>query len=285
MKKICFLLAVLLVAAFTGCAACQQVDIAATTLPVYEFTAAICQGTPLKIGRLVTESVSCLHDYTLQTGQMRMMEQADILAISGAGLEDFLTDAIPAGKPLIDASAGIHTHDGHAHEGHDHGTDPHLWLSPDSARHMADNLAAGLSAQYPEYAERFTANLQLLQERLDALQDYGQQQLSGLSCTQLVTLHDGFAYFAESFGLEILKAVEEESGSEASAAQLKELVLLVEGHQLPAIFIEKNGSVSAANVVSAETGVAVYALDMAMAGDSYFDAMYHNIDTVKEALG
>jgi ABC-type Zn uptake system ZnuABC Zn-binding protein ZnuA len=24
---------------------------------------------------------------------------------------------------------------------------------------------------------------------------------------------------------------------------------------------------------------------MAMAGDSYFDAMYHNIDTLKEALG
>lgn len=29
----------------------------------------------------------------------------------------------------------------------------------------------------------------------------------------------------------------------------------------------------------------VYSLDMAMAGDSYFDAMYRNIDTVKEALG
>ena len=33
------------------------------------------------------------------------------------------------------------------------------------------------------------------------------------------------------------------------------------------------------------TGVTVYSLDMAMAGDSYFDAMYRNIDTVKEALG
>ena len=45
------------------------------------------------------------------------------------------------------------------------------------------------------------------------------------------------------------------------------------------------GSTSAAEVISRETGVTVYSLDMVMAGDSYFDAMYRNIDTIKEALG
>ena len=78
--------------------------------------------------------------------------------------------------------------------------------------------------------------------------------------------------------------MEEESGSEASAAQLIELVGLVEQHRLPAIFIEVNGSVSAADVIAAETGVKVYSLDMAMAGDSYFAAMKHNIDTIREAM-
>ena len=53
---------------------------------------------------------------------------------------------------------------------------------------------------------------------------------------------------------------------------------------MKAIFIETNGSVSAAEVISRETGVPIYTLDMAMGGDSYFDAMYHNIDTIKEAL-
>ena len=47
---------------------------------------------------------------------------------------------------------------------------------------------------------------------------------------------------------------------------------------------EKNGSVSAANIISAETNTAIYSLDMAMSGTSYFDAMYHNIDTLQEAL-
>ena len=66
---------------------------------------------------------------------------------------------------------------------------------------------------------------------------------------------------------------------------LKHLIGVVRENDLPAIFTERNGSTSAAGVISRETGVTVYSLDMAMAGDSYFDAMYRNIDTIKEALG
>ena len=111
------------------------------------------------------------------------------------------------------------------------------------------------------------------------------QIIPDLSCRKLITFHDGFAYFAESFDLTILEAVEEESGSEASAKELKPLIELVRQYKLPAIFTEKNGSTSAAAVISAETGARVYTLAMALAGDSYFEAMYHNIDTIKEALG
>ncbi len=41
---------------------------------------------------------------------------------------------------------------------------------------------------------------------------------------------------------------------------------------------------SAAEIISNEANVAIYELDMALSGDSYFSAMYHNIDTLKEAL-
>ena len=60
---------------------------------------------------------------------------------------------------------------------------------------------------------------------------------------------------------------------------------MVESKNLPAIFTETNGSTAAAEIISRETGATCFALDMAMSGDSYFDAMYRNIDTIKEALG
>ena len=279
----------------SGCGSREaQPEIAATTLPVFEFTSRICAGTSLSVTRLVTEEVSCLHDYSLNVRQTKAAEAAQVIVISGAGLEEFMEDLLH-NRNTIDASRGIellvpeeHHHDGeshHSHEGHHHEEDPHIWLSPENAMVMSENICEGLSAMYPEWRAAFQENLAGLQKELENLHTYGQKQLEDLSCRDLITFHDGFAYLAESFGLHILQAVEEESGSEASAKELIHLIEEVEHHALPAIFTEKSGSVSAAGIIARETGCNSFPLDMAMAGDSYFDAMYHNIDTLKEALG
>ena len=295
MKRIASLIAAAAVAcSLAGCSAAPEAQVAATTLPVYEFTSRICEGTDISVARLVTESVSCLHDYALNVRQVRAVEAADVVVISGAGMEEFMEDLLHD-RSTIDASYGIellepeehdhdHGHEEESHEGHTHEEDPHIWLSPVNAAAMAENICNGLSAQYPEYAEDFEENLATLQAELEALHAYGEAQLADLSCRELITFHDGFAYLADAYGLEILRAVEEESGSEASAAELIELIEEVEHHDLPAIFTECNGSVSAAGIIARETGAGSFALDMAMGGDSYFEAMYHNIDTLKEAL-
>ncbi len=202
----------------------EETDIAATTLPVYEFTSLLCQDTGLTVTRLVTETVSCLHDYSLNVRQVQALQRAKTVVISGAGLEDFLGELLQ-GKDTIDSSTGIplleSCHD-HAHEGHHHDLDSHIWLSPACARQMVQNICDGLTKAYPQHAETFARNLRDLLTKIDALQDYGDQQLAELSCRQLITFHDGFAYLADAFQLSILEAFEEESGSEASAAELKE---------------------------------------------------------------
>lgn len=297
MKKISILLSAgLLLGLLSGCAPREDARIAATTLPVYEFTSRICEGTGLEVARLVTESVSCLHDYTLQVSQMRILEGAQVTVQNGAGLEEFLEDALESADIVIDASEGIevlcpeeehdhdHDHD-HIEHDHHHEQDGHIWLSPANAMVMAQNICNGLSAHFPAHRDAFKKNLTGLLADLEQLQSYGEAQLAQLKCRELITFHDGFAYFAEAFDLTILRAVEEESGSEASAAELIELIGMVDEHGLPAIFTETNGADAAAKTIAVETGCAIFTLDMAMAGDSYFEAMYHNIDTIKEALG
>ena len=148
---------------------------------------------------------------------------------------------------------------------------------------MAANICRGLQEAYPQYEAVFDQNLSLLTAELKELQTYGESQLQNLHTRDMITFHDGFGYFADAFGLHILEAVEEESGSEASARELQHLIGMVLEHALPAVFTEVNGSCSAADVIARETGISVYALDMAMSGD-YFTAMTHNIDTLKEAL-
>ena len=281
----------LLVALLPGCAQENPCQVAATTLPVYQFTAALCQGTDIQVTQLITQQVSCLHDYSLNVSQVRTIESAEVVVISGGGLEEFMEDTLQNANRVIDSSVDVpmlecEEHHDHEHdaESHHHDQDAHIWLSPANARIMARNIAKGLTAAYPQYADRFAFNLSMLDQQFDALEEYGQRRLADLSCRELITFHDGFGYFAAAFDLHILEAIEEESGSEASAKELKEMVALVREHQLPAVFTEISGSASAAGIIAAETGSKVYSLDMAMAGQDYFEAMYHNIDTIREAM-
>ena len=294
MRRICLIL-LLVCLLLSGChTADTPAMVVATTLPVYDFTVALCQSTDITVERLINESVSCLHDYSLSVSQVKAVESAEIIVCSGAGLEDFLSDLLES-SVKVDASAGIsllctshsHDHDDHAHHAHEDTQefDAHIWLSPANASCMAKNIAVGLIDHYPQHEQQIQNNLTVLLQNLDVLQQYGQQTLSELRSRDLITFHDGFSYFADSFDLHILEAVEEESGSEASAKELIHLITLVQDHKLPAIFTETHGSVSAANVISRETGANIYALDMCMGDTGYFEAMYRNIDTIKEALG
>ena len=293
MKKLPAILALLIL--LSGCAPTPPADIAATTLPVYEFTQRITAGSGLTVARLITEEVSCLHDYTLTVGQMQAIEGADVVILSGAGLEEFLEDALDSADTVIDSSENIpllegghhHHHDEEAPEEedhHNHEHDPHLWLSPAHAALQAQNICAGLSGEYPEFSELFERNLALLLTDLQKLEDYGRQQLSDLNCREILTFHDGFSYLADAFGIEIVEAIEEESGAEASAKELIHLIEEVRHHDIKAIFTEVNGSGSAASIIAEETDAALGTLSMAMSGDGYFTAMYENIDNLKEAL-
>lgn len=271
-----------------GCAPTEQhPHIVATTMPVYTFTSSLCENTPLKVDQLVQENVSCLHDYTLTVKHMKLLENADLVIASGGGLEDFLEDALPKSKIVVDASEKIDLHCGediHHHDEHHHDTDPHYWLSITNAKQMANTICDGLKSAYPEYSKIFDENLTDLDSKFAVLHDYAATALSDLSCREIVTFHDGFSYMAEEFNLTILQSIEEESGSEASAKDLIQICDLVTQRALPAVFIEKNGNNRSANVICKETSTKLFHLDMAMSDGNYFDTMYHNINTLKEAL-
>ena len=107
------------------------------------------------------------------------------------------------------------------------------------------------------------------------------------------TLFDMYAMATDSSTLNITvgdlgaiygKVMEAKSVAEASAKELIHLIEEVRLHDIRAIFVEENGSGSAASVIAAETGAKLAELSMAMSGDDYFSAMYANIDSLKEAL-
>ncbi|OUN23758.1 ABC transporter substrate-binding protein [Flavonifractor sp. An82] len=269
----------------------DTLHIVATTYPVYLFTTAVTEGAEgVEVSLLVNQQTSCLHDYTLTVSDMKAIEGADVIVMNGAGLEDFMDDALSASDAtVIDCSAGMDLLPAQGHEGHDHDTeyDPHIWMDPANAQVMLGTIADQLGQIT---GQDLQASCAAVQQQVEEAAQQWKEQLTTLSAPKLITFHDGFQYFSRSFGLELLKAIEEEEGSEASAQEIQEIVSLVDQYQLPAIFTEVNGSESTAQAISRECGCGVYQLNMIMSGDGtgiqpYLDAMQNNIDTIVEAFG
>ena len=280
----------------------DKLTIVATTYPIYLFASAVTEGVEgVEVERLNTGSVSCLHDYTLSMTDMKKIEQADVIAINGAGLEEFMEDALAASDAqVIDCSQNIHLlenlshhhheeedaeEDDHGH-GHDHGHwDPHYWMDPTKARLMAQNITDALAEQDAANEATYRENFKFINQTLVTLELNMGFMIRDNDVSGLITFHDGFQYFAHAFDLPLLEAIEEEAGSEASAKEIVEITELVKEYNIPVIFTEVNGSDATAKAISRETGCQVAQLSMIMDGESdsllaYFDAQLNNMEAV-----
>ena len=278
----------------------EGLTVLATTYPVYLFARAVTQGVEgVTVERLNTGSVSCLHDYTLSVDDMKKIEGADVIAMNGAGLEDFMDDALAAsGAAVIDCSQGVallenadHIHE-EGEDGHDHGHwDPHYWMDPGNAAVMVRNLQEGFALADPDHGDAYARNGEEAAGQLPSFAGDCTQALEGAEGAALITFHDGFHYFAQALGLPLLASIEEEEGSEASAMEINEITQLVKEHQLPVIFTEVNGSDATANAISRETGCQVAQLTMLMDGpeegdlSTYLEGVRSNVNTIVSFFG
>ena len=278
----------------------EGLTVLATTYPVYLFARTVAQGVEgVTVERLNTGSVSCLHDYTLSVDDMKKIEGADVIAMNGAGLEDFMDDALAASSAaVIDCSQGVALLENadHIHEegdgGHDHGHwDPHYWMDPGNAAVMVRNLQEGFALADPDHGDAYARNGEEAAGELPSFAGDCTQALEGAEGAALITFHDGFRYFAQALGLPLLASIEEEEGSEASAMEINEITQLVKEHQLPVIFTEVNGSDATANAISRETGCQVAQLTMLMDGpeegdlSTYLEGVRSNVNTIVSFFG
>ena len=200
MKRLfcCLLAASMLLSVLSGCgnstAETDSVDtlLLATTQPMYELTEQIIAGAAgITAQPLIQDQVSCLHDYTITTDQMKKIERADLVILSGAGLEDFMASSL-SGKDtadVIDSSEGIALLD----------DDPHIWLDPRRYVQQGENITKALSERYPEQADLFEKNMAAYEDMLlEQYQNNWYPAAQSLSCKELITFHDGFAYFADA---------------------------------------------------------------------------------------
>lgn len=268
--------------------------------PMYLLTINVAGGIEgVRVDNMAQQSVGCLHDYSLRTGDMRMIHSADAVVINGAGMEGFVDAVIyDQQKPVIDASEGIelivdgepgHVDADHAHADHGHGSaNAHIWMSPRQAIKQVENIARGLVELDPAHADAYECNAREFIARLERLDEQVMELLSGVQGAQIVTSHPAFEYLARDYGLEIVASLGQEPGQTPRTRDMANLVDTVRDMDIRALFVEKAYSEKAAEVLSRETGVSIYALDSLTGGeltkDAYEQGILSDAMTLREAL-
>ena len=296
MKKVfAFLLAlVLLPAASLG------ETIVTSFYPIWLLALNLADGVPeLEVRNLAAPGTGCLHDYQLQTGDMKVLSEADLFLVNGAGMESYLDHVFSAfpDLPVAEAAAGIplltETDALTIGENEDDGEiNAHIWLSAANAAVMAENLAKAMEAQFPDRQEKIEDNRKALQARLLALDQELREGLSGLPRKEIITFHEAFPYFARAYGPDIVAVVNREPGETLTPAQLAQLAEAIVALDAPPLFVEPQYEDLSARTLAAETGAAIYTLDPVVTGpeedvppDYYETVMRRNMETLREALG
>lgn len=301
-KLLTLLLAVMLLALPAGALAETVVT---SFFPIYVFALNLTQGVEaITVESLTAPDAGCLHDYQLQTGDMKLLNRADVFLINGAGMESYLSGVFEAFPelPVVDASAGVallescveHDHDHEDEAGHDHSheVNAHIWLDAQNAIAMVTNLADGLMTQLPAHAEAIAANRDAYITRLTALDAELEAALSALPRRDIITFHEAFPYFAEAYGLHVAAVLNREPEDALSPRAMAALCDTVKSLGTPPLFTEPQYEDVAAQTIARETGAKVFALDPIVTGPEgevpltcYEDAMRANLAVLLEALG
>src|SRR5262249_34800048 len=124
---------------------------------------------------------------------------------------------------------------------HEHGEyDPHIWLGIPQAIAMVEIIRGELKkvdgnpAHQDDYAKNAAAYIETLQK----LHADGKAKLRDKENRKIIALHEALGYFADSFDLKIVDAIEMAPGQEASPTHMAKLVKKCKDEDVRVIAVE-----------------------------------------------
>lgn len=177
--------------------------------------------------------------------------------------------------------------------------DPHVWMDPALWSLVSLTVQQALDAAAPEEAARHATEADTFRAEVAALDAYARAVLPTVpeAARVLVTAHDAFGYFGRAYGFDVLGIQGISTESEAGLARIGELVDVLVGRKVSAVFVES--SVSDRTMRALIEGAAAKGHAVSIGGELYSDAMGpqgsyegtyigmidHNVTTITRALG
>ena len=240
------------------------------------------------------------HGYQASSSDVSKLMSADVVAFNGLHLEGKLGEVFEnlekQGKTLFVLEDAIA--DEHLLLSEDGAVDPHIWFSIENWQLAADYVTNQLSEADPDNEAFYRSNSESYKEELINLEAYVTERISELTVEQryLVTAHDAFRYFGESFDFEVVGLQGINTQTEAGTADVSALAQFITEKEIKALFIES--SVSTRTIEALQEAVRTRGWEVEIGGELFSDAlgdssqdaetyvkMFHrNIDTIVDGL-
>lgn len=262
----------------------EKISITATFYPQYIALLNIIGDTSGVEYNLLNETnVGCLHNYSLTTADMKKLEDADVIVLNGAGMEEKMEDFLDTlDKKMIDASKDLETIQGEEEE------NPHTFLSNELYIKQIENITDELGKIDPENKTKYEENAEEYINKIKTLNDTAIEKFATITNKNIVTSHDTFAYFAKEYGFNVVAVLKGHEEDSVSAAHVKEIINIVNENNVKAVFVDEGKENSVATSIANDTDAKIYEITTITGGDldkdAYINKMNEIISKFSEAL-
>jgi zinc transport system substrate-binding protein len=266
----------------------RPLKIGVTLHPYYSWTKNVVGDLPGYEVRSILPGEIDAGDYQPRPDDIKKLVDLDAIVVNGIGHDDFI-------MPMIKASANTHLviikineTTPQIHAAHGTGANSHTFISFTNAIQQTYAIQKALAALRPQDGAALQRNAADYARRLRVIKAAASQKLANAKVTRVVTVHDGYGYLMQEFGLEIAGVVQPAHGLTPSAAELRDMVKLLQREKIRVVFTEETFPPALLKVLQDEAGVKVYVITHIASGaytaDKFEREMQRNVDTMVRAL-
>lgn len=180
-------------------------------------------------------------------------------------------------------------HADHDHSEHSHGDEnAHAWMNLDDYQIQVQNICNGLSEADSTHADRYAANAQTYQAKVQELQQETAELASQIAAQPVVIFHEAYEYIVQEYGLQLAGEMNLDEERQVSAGEVADILHAIEDNHVSVVLAEELYGTDMGEMVAKQSGVKVVYLDTLTRGDysadSYLEGMKSNIEQLKEAF-
>ncbi len=268
-------------------AAGSRLRVGVTLHPYFSWTSNVATGLDIEVVPVLPGEVDA-GNYQPSPDDIAKLGQLDAIVINGIGHDDFIRDMIKASGNtkivVIEANAATPL----LPSAHGDAKNSHTFISYTNAIQQSRLIAAKLGELRPALAAKLKVNASAYADKLRSIQSDAAKRLATAKIKRVVTVHDGYSYFLQEFGIEVAGVVQPAHGLVPSAKELGDMIELIKKEKITVVLTEEDFPEKLLATLREATGAKVYVISHVATGDYYPDKfaseMAFNAGTLVRAL-